>query len=376
MPTVSIVQRILPHYRQPFFERLHDVLARQGVELELWYGQEEPGTRPGSVDLGAHWARRVHNRYLFPGNPRSPAVWQPCLRHLLGSDLVITEHAARLLINYPLAALARAGRTRFALWGHGTNLQSDGGRLAQRMRTGLTQRAHWWFAYTALSARLVARAGYPEERITVVNNAIDTSSLRAAIDAVPRWRLNVLRREFDLTAGATGLFCGRLVEEKRIDLLLAAAERIHAARPEFRLLVVGDGPLEGMVRSFSATHPWVHCAGPKFGTEAAPWFAIGDFLVMPGLVGLVIVDSFAAELPLITTNHGRHSPEIEYLQHDRNAIMAAADVESFAAATLALMGSVSRLEDLRAGCRASAAEYTLESMVARFGAGVTAALAA
>src|ERR1041385_5770660 len=98
MPTVSIVQRILPHYRLGFFERLHTLLGARGIDLRLCYGQELPGTRPGSVDYAGAWVTRIRNHYFRGARAGRGAVWQPCLRELAHSDLVIAEHAARLLI--------------------------------------------------------------------------------------------------------------------------------------------------------------------------------------------------------------------------------------------------------------------------------------
>lgn len=377
MPTVSIVQRIFPHYRLAFFERLHARLQRRGVTLRLLYGQEQPGTRPGSIEYSGDWVRRVHNHYLFDsGSNASAPVWQPCLRELAQSNLVIVEHAARLLVNYPLAALSRLGAARLALWGHGTNLQAANGHgLANRVRAGLTSRAHWWFAYTAMSARIVAGAGFPRERITVVNNAIDTTALGAAVTATSQVTRDALRRELDLPARGVGIFCGRLVAEKRLDLVREACEFVHRRRPEFRLLVIGDGPQESEARRMAAQYPWARFIGPKYGADLAPYFAVSDFLLMPGLVGLVIVDSFAAQVPLITTDHGGHSPEIEYLRHGENALMSAPRAADFAAEIVSLMDSDNKLQWLRAGCRQSASEYTVEKMVDRFSAGIFEALA-
>jgi glycosyltransferase involved in cell wall biosynthesis len=376
MPTVSIVQRILPHYRLRFFERLHARLGECGIDLRLWYGQEQPNTRPGSEELHVSWVRRIRNRYLFAGRGRSPAVWQPCLRDIVGSDLVIAEHASRLLINYPLAMASRLGGARLAFWGHGANLQRDRSAVGVRMRDGLLHGAHWWFAYTGLSARLVSDTGYPQERITVVNNSIDTTALAAEVAATSADARAQLRRDLDLPECGVAIFCGRLVTEKRLDLLRAAGEHTYAQRPEFRLIVVGDGPCEPEVRRMSEECPWVRYVGAKFGLALAPYLAVSDFMLMPGLVGLVIVDSFAAGVPLITTDHRLHSPEIEYLRHGENALMTAVDPASLASEIIALMDSRELLAQLRAGCERSARDYTLEGMVERFSSGVHAALQA
>jgi L-malate glycosyltransferase len=377
MAVVSIVQRILPHYRLAFFERLHAILGPLGIELRLCYGQEQPGTRPGSVEFRGGWARRVRNRYLFEIGAGRGAVWQPCLRELSKSDLVIAEHASRLLINYPLALLSRMGGARLALWGHGANLQGGPRRqFTDRIRESQLHGAHWWFAYTGLSARLVADSGFPSERITVVNNSIDTAALGDAVARTSAESRERLRRKLDVPPAGVGIFCGRLVAEKRLDLLREACEQAHAHRPDFRLIVVGDGPQENEVRRMVNECDWVRFVGAQYGADLAPYLAISDFMLMPGLVGLVIVDSFAAGVPLITTDHRLHSPEIEYLRHGENALLTEAHADALAGEIVSLMDSRDKLLHLRSGCRESAREYTLERMVERFSAGVIAALEA
>jgi glycosyltransferase involved in cell wall biosynthesis len=97
-------------------------------------------------------------------------------------------------------------------------------------------------------------------------------------------------------------------------------------------------------------------------------------MMMPGLVGLVVVDAFAAGLPLVTTRIDTHSPEIEYLEPGVNGLVTEPDAGSLATACVELLQSPPLLERLRAGCSESSRVYTLEAMVERFARGVQDAL--
>ena len=46
MRQVAFVQRVLPHYRHPFFDGLAKCLADEGIALTVYYGNEYPGTVP------------------------------------------------------------------------------------------------------------------------------------------------------------------------------------------------------------------------------------------------------------------------------------------------------------------------------------------
>ena len=97
---------------------------------------------------------------------------------------------------------------------------------------------------------------------------------------------------------------------------------------------------------------------------------------MPGLIGLGILDTFALETPLVTTDVPIHSPEIEYLQNGVNGIMVANSTDStaYANAAIHLLENEDARLQLVNGCRSARNIYTVENMVERFAEGVLLAL--
>jgi hypothetical protein len=95
---------------------------------------------------------------------------------------------------------------------------------------------------------------------------------------------------------------------------------------------------------------------------------------MPGRVGLVAVDSFALETPIVTTTWPFHGPEVEYLEDRVNARFARDSVPSYVETVERLLLSRDELLRLKAGCAAAVSRYSLETMVANFTTGVLAAL--
>ncbi len=372
MPTVSIVQRIVPHYRVAMLRTMRQVLESHGVGLEVIYGQEAAGTVPRSVDLEEPWAHRITNRYVRIGG--TELVWQPCLRQAMRSDLVVVEQASRLLVNYALLA-ARTGDRRIAFWGHGENRQADDSRsVSERIKRRLSITVDWWFAYTESAARVVSHLGFPPDRITVVNNSIDTRGISTAVAAVSNQQQRETRAALGLPDAGVAIYCGRMVPEKRLDLLWPTLLETRRLHPGFHMLLVGDGPLEQEARSMADAHDWVHYVGAKSGAELARYYAVSDFMLLPGAVGLAILDAFAAGLPLVTSAVGTHGPEIDYLQPHVNGLITEPRAPEIAAACAQLLKSPQLLAQLRAGCQAAARAYTVEDMAARFSRGVLAAL--
>lgn len=372
---VAILQRVMSHYRPPFFRRLQENLAARDIELAVVYGDQRPGTLPATVPLDEPWATRVRNRYLMVGGRE--LVWQPALRQLQDSDLVIVEQSSRLLLNYLLLARSRHRRAKIAYWGHGQNFQAGGGlfeRMHHRWKSAMIGRADWFFAYTDRSLEPLRAAGYPAERITVVNNAIDSGRLRAARDALTLGELERLRTELGLQGGAVALYCGAMYREKRIGFLIEACELIRRRLPDFRMIFVGGGAEQGLVEAAASRNAWMRYVGPKFATDAVPYFAVSKALLLPGAVGLAIIDAFALGVPLLTTSLPGHGPEIAYLEPGVNGEMSDPDPAAYAATVAGYLASSDRQEGYGRACRAAAARLTIDAMAERFAEGIVACL--
>lgn len=372
---VLLALRAVPHYRLPFLEKLRDHLRDHRVELDLVYGQVGEVRSKKNDTVEVPWGARIHNRIIGLGPLEF--YWQPFLDHVRGADLVIVTQEAKLLVNYLLHVWREAGRIRMAYWGHGAGFRRN--RLSWMTEWGkrlLARRVDWWFAYTEKSARVLAAAGVSRSRITVVNNAIDTRSLVAARRALSQEELESWRARLGIRSNNVGVFVGGMYKEKRLDFLLEACRRIRGIVADFEVVLVGDGPEADRVRREAELQPWVHYLGPLFGHDKVAPLALGKVLLMPGLVGLAVLDSFAMETPLVTTSVPYHSPEIEYLKEGVNGVVVptAEGMDGYVEAVTSLISEPGALRRLQEGCRASAMEYSVENMAERFAGGIIAAL--
>jgi glycosyltransferase involved in cell wall biosynthesis len=374
-PVVTIVYRVLPLYRIPFYEALRAELDRREITLRLIYGQPE-ANEAAKQDVGViSWGHQTRNRQIRVG-ARS-VVWQPCSALVRGSDLVIVEQASKLLLNYVLLAGQWMGGPKVAFWGHGRNLQHErASRLGEAVKGLVSRLPHWWFAYTEVSAEIVRGLPYPAERITVVQNALDTTALRKRLASVDDDLLVALRSRWGIRSRNVAIYSGGLYTEKRVGFLLEAAHAVRRRIADFELIVLGAGSDQRLVEQAASECSWIHYPGACFGSEKAAYFRLARVMLLPGVVGLAVVDSFAMEVPLVTIDIPGHGPEIEYLRHGENGLMLPRDTdpEEYAAAVTDLLSDDARLQRLRAGCRAAANVYTLEAMVDRFAGGVVEAL--
>jgi glycosyltransferase involved in cell wall biosynthesis len=370
MRRVVIAEMYINGYRVPFFNRLRDLLAREGVELQLLTGNPSPAEAKKNDRATLGWEIQLPCRYFF----NNRVCWLPFGRYARNADLVIVTQENKLIYNLWLMFFGRP--KRLAFWGHGRNMQStrsDG--LKEQFKRWTVGKVDWWFAYTELTAALVNQTGFSRERTTVVDNSVDTSKLGALCRAVTPADCQQMRQRLGLDSGPVGLYLGSLQKMKRLDFLLDAARRIREQVPGFQLLVAGAGPDQQTIEAAARENAWIHYVGPLSGAEKANALVLADVLLNPGAVGLGILDSFVSGTPYFTTECGIHGPEIAYLESGRNGVITTPDVEIYSEAVIAVLSDPAALVELREGALGSASRYTIENMADRFSKGILACLA-
>ena len=130
-----------------------------------------------------------------------------------------------------------------------------------------------------------------------------------------------------------------------------------------------------MVEAALRDCPWLRFVGASHGRQKAILLKMADVILNPGLVGLGILDSFAAQVPMVTTSCGIHSPEIVYLSNGRNGVVTDNNQDAFVDGVTRVISDSDWLARLRAGCAESAGHYTIENMATRFVGGIRRALA-
>jgi glycosyltransferase involved in cell wall biosynthesis len=373
MKKVLVIQTQMKQYRAPLWERLHGLLRADEIQLTVAYS-DPPQTelrKNDNCELPMEYGLKVKALQLWPVE----LLYQPLLRLALAADVVIVEQTNRSLLNHLLLLIARAGLLRVAFWGQGKNFKADQIRFSEWFRRKTINWASWWFAYTNETARYLETHGFPSSKITVVQNSVDTREICKHVKAfTPQNRISLRLRLGIPMAAPIGIFCGMLDKAKGLPFLIESSRVIKARIPTFHLIIVGGGPEQKTVLRLIEGLGWVHWVGPRFGTEKAECLAISDVFLLPCKVGLAILDAFAAGLPLLTTRFEFHAPEVEYLEHDINGLIAAPNPEAFGQAVSSLLSDRDRLDRLCAGASATADKYSIENMAENFRNGIKSCL--
>ncbi|MEU9186293.1 glycosyltransferase family 4 protein [Streptomyces sp. NPDC048484] len=264
--------------------------------------------------------------YLAPLWHHGPTL---CLVNHVHTDLW------RMRFGGPLAPAARLGR-RLEHWA-----------LAGAQRNNLL------VAVSPSTAQALRAIGVERERIRVVHNGVEEPGPPAARSPEPMF-----------------LAMGRLVEYKRIDLLLRLWERVRPVTGG-RLVIVGDGPERERLQRLAG--PGVEFTGHVSETEKHRLLCAAWLLLHPSAVegwGLVVTEAAARETPAIAFDVPGLCDSIV----DGETGLLARGESSFAAAWCALALSSHRRTLMGRAAGNRAAQYRWSRTVRQFRAVATEAV--
>jgi len=369
----------IPHYRVRFYE----LLARQGrADYVVFHGAAPSWIgAPAAEGPFAFPNRRVENHEfrIGPGT----AVYQPVLREILGGgyDAVVLSAEAKFIANTALAVLGPLRGISVLYWGFGYHPQrgfrdSDAPRRrlvagVNSLKDWLTRRSDGYLAYTETGVEKLVEIGYPRDRAFVMHNTIDVSEQIALCDRAQAEDPREIRRTLGLKPDSTVFtYIGRLVQFKRVDLLIEAVRRANAdraGRPPIEALIVGGGPLEAELKAMAADVPGIHFLGTLPPDErVARCLRVSAAVAIAGAIGLLINHAFAHGRAVITRSHEGHGAEIEYLTHERNGLLVPGEIDAFAATLARFADDPDWQARLSQGALEAREAFRIEAMVKHF----------
>ncbi|MFD4558565.1 glycosyltransferase family 4 protein [Streptomyces sp. NPDC058469] len=320
-------------------DRLADGLTRLGHQVTLLCGGPAAYRDYRVISAGGAYGHFLRARTAFTqqigdcdllvevcnGMPYFAPVWHH------GPTLCLVNHVHtdlwKMRFGGPMAPAARIGR-----------------RLEHWALTGAQHRG-LLVAVSPSTAHALRGIGVERDRIRVVHNGVEEPGPRADRSIEPLF-----------------VAVGRLVEYKRIDLLLRLWERVRPVTGG-RLLIVGDGPERGRLEQLAG--PGVEFTGHVSEARKHELLCAAWLLLHPSALegwGLVVTEAAARETPAIAFD----VPGLRDSVVDGETGVLAQGESSFAAAwcTLALSGE--RREVMGKAARDLAARYRWHRTVRQF----------
>jgi len=227
--------------------------------------------------------------------------------------------------------------------------------------------ARWTTALVVVATRdaeigIAARIGRPEQ-YALVRSGIDTVAFRStAASRVDARRALGIPESIPVLGTVT-----RLCRQKDPETLLRAARLVVDARPEARLVVVGDGPLRPEVDALVerlGLGPNVSLLGPRRDV-AGLLPAFDAFVLSSRWEGLprVVVEAMAVGVPVVSTDVGGISEAIE--DGVSGLLVPAGEPEALAGAILRILDEAGLGERMRRAATARVDEFDVGVMTDR-----------
>lgn len=273
--------------------------------------------------------------------------------HAASADVV---HAHNFVPNY-YAAAAFFGRLNRPV--QVSTCHDMGSRLSNR-------KLRWLYRWSLTRTERVAMVGQQVHDRFVQGGIVRAQRASTVLNGIPTARFadaperrDAARRALGLAPSDLVIGCvGRLVALKNHALVIRALPALLGTIPQARLVIVGEGELDGELRALVTSlqlDERVHFAGRR--SDVAALLPAFDVFAMPSLtegLSIALLEACATRLAVVATSVGGN-PEI--IHHDRTGLLVPpADLEATTDALRALLGA----PDLRARLGTAAAQWVRE----------------
>ena len=210
---------------------------------------------------------------------------------------------------------------------------------------------------TAELAKDLARDGF--ERLRVVGRGVNPAVFS------PQRRSAALRARWGAAEDTPVALCvSRFAPEKNFPLVIKAFEAMRQARPDAKLVLVGDGPMTESLRRRNVGYV---IAGRLVNGELSAHYASADLFLFPSTsetFGNVTLEAMASGLGIVAY---RYAAAREHLRHEESALLAAPDDEAaFIAAAERLVREPGLAGRLGRAAREAAERLTWQRIVEDF----------
>jgi glycosyltransferase involved in cell wall biosynthesis len=327
--------------------------AWRGVHVDPDYVFRYPSvpapTYPGfavPLPFSRRWSRAALDLHLDVFHAQHPFLLGVTARRLAraqGRPLVFTYH------------------TRYEKYAHYVPLPEPlVSKIAVRLACRFAGSADLVVAPSARIAESLEAQGVKAE-IAVVPTGVPLDLFRPGDRVAARRRLGL--------AGDAPLclYVGRLDREKSVERVIEAFGSIALAVSGARLLLVGQGSHETVLRRLAASSPArlaIHFAGSVAREELPPYYQAADLFLFSSETetqGLVLAEAHACGLPAVAV---RASGVDEVVRDGETGLLTKADVEDLADAAIGLLLDQSRRSAMALASRALAeSDFSAERQV-------------
>ena len=369
MKRVVFSVSVLKHYRVDFHRKVRSKLASCGIDYSVVYSLPvgEAARKKDTVELNDDTFSSIPSIKikLFGKNVFFQNL--PIFREV---DMLILTQSNSYICNYLVQLFRRLLPFKIVQAGHGKNYQSTGDKWYDHVKRYFLTKSDGWLTYTEGTKKYLQLNGVPDDRVFSFNNTINEGELIENLEKASKYR-HEFRTRFSIPENAkVCVFIGGIYKEKLPEFMVDIINKV-TSHSEIYFLIAGSGTHADIMVNCAKKNKYVHYLDVATGFKKAQILDVADLIFMPGLIGLITIDSFYSGVPIITMEQTFHSPEFHYLNEKNSVILnKSTSSEKFASELISLLHDKERMDVLRQGAYGSRVHYSQDNMVEKFCEGV------
>lgn len=323
MDKLLIITNIAPHYRKSLWLKL---LLNNKFCCSFAYG-DNPNLGIPQIHRDEIESLNKSSKLLTVMNvwlKKKILFWQSgSLRIALKGDysIIIFLGECYCFSTWLSAIICRLRGVRVVFWGHGIYGNESKPKLF--MRRAFYRLAHQHLLYERRAKKLMIELGFKPDNLYVVFNSLDYEqhiTLRKKYKNLTKQEVYSCLKNPDQPII---VFIGRLTMEKKLDLLLSAANVINSSENLVNIVIIGDGPSRDKLENLGKNgliNKWLHFVGACYvEEEIGMYLTVSDLCCSPGNVGLTAIHSLSFGTPVCThSNLNEQGPEAEAIINGYN----------------------------------------------------------
>ncbi|RZK04232.1 MAG: glycosyltransferase, partial [Flavobacterium sp.] len=291
MDKIVLITPILQHYRLSFYEKLAERFGENNFFVFHGVKEKEDG-RPGY---------KGKTKFINKGFPetmtkvfRFEVVYDRGMYaevKKVNPDIIIIQGITGNISYRRIVSWAKRNRKKVIIWTSGWEPGRSRGmllKLKNLLVTSFFKKGHYFLTYSNYGTSYVKTMGIDSSIIETCYNGIEIDDLisqKAEIVA----KSKDVEVQLGLHGNITFLYVGGLIPEKKVDLLIAAFEKLRKKYKNIKLVIIGDGPMRNLVETkvVELNDDNIHYLG-RIVDGVDPYFAASDCFVLPGVGGLAL----------------------------------------------------------------------------------------
>lgn len=342
-----ILQTVAPDYRS----KLYYYIKQEFGESFAVYAGLEYFESTVKTDTSIAGFKKIKNIFLFN---RSFLIQIGMWKDVIRCNTLVMEMNPRILSNWVTLIIRKLLKKRTILWGHAWP-RSGSRSKTDKLRKIMRDMGDSIIVYTK-SQKEELVAAEPHLKVNYAPNALYFKDEMNVGVENPEHINNLI-------------YVGRLTNLKKPKLLLQA---FHEALPHLdenaNLIFVGDGEekegLEIYIKNNNLQNRVILTGHISDYSELSNLYSKSLFSVSPGYIGLSVTQSFGFGVPMLVSRTENHSPEIEAVFENENALFFETDdLESFKKSILSIYANKQNWIDKRESVSAICKEkYSINAM--------------